>query len=139
MNREPLPLPDAGARRYHPAVVSWMHKWLERHRHPASRVLHALGIPLLPLAGVLAVAQLAQDRWDLWWRPVVLVVTGYVLQWIGHRIEGSDMGEVILIRKLRGAQSRDQEPACHDRAEQHEPSVTARVHRNRAASDQEGC
>lgn len=83
-------------------MVSWIANWLERHRHPVSRGLHAVAIPLLPLAGALVVVQLAQDRWDLWWRPLVLVLVSYLLQWIGHRVEGNELGEVILIRRLLG-------------------------------------
>ena len=82
--------------------MTWLHNWLERHQHPASRVLHAIGIPLTVLAIPVALVQLADDRWDLWWRPVVLLAVGYVLQWIGHRIEGNDMGEYILLKKLLG-------------------------------------
>ncbi len=77
-------------------------RWLARHRHPFSLALHAIAIPLLPAAGVLAVVQLADAAWELWWRPVALVVVSYVLQWVGHRVEGNDMGEVVLIKKLVG-------------------------------------
>ena len=80
----------------------WMHSWLARHRHPASLVLHAIGIPLTLGFVALVVVQLAQDRWDLWWRPAALLVGGYLLQWIGHRIEGNDMGEVILVKRWLG-------------------------------------
>jgi hypothetical protein len=83
-------------------MSGWVQNWLERHRNPVSRALHAVGIPMLPWAGGLAIVQLADWRWDLWWRPAVLVVVSYVLQWIGHRIEGNDMGEVVLIKKLLG-------------------------------------
>lgn len=38
----------------------------------------------------------------MWWRPVGLLVVSYALQWIGHRVEGNDMGEVILIKKWLG-------------------------------------
>jgi len=80
----------------------WLDNWLSRHRNPTSFWLHMVGIPLtivaLPLAGV----QLARDQWDLWWRPVGLIVVGYLLQWLGHRIEGNTMGELILIKKWRG-------------------------------------
>lgn len=37
----------------------------------------------------------------MWWRPVCILAISYALQWIGHRIDGTEMGEVILIRKLR--------------------------------------
>ena len=80
----------------------WMHSWLARHRHPASLVLHAIGIPLTLGFVPLALVQLADDRWDLWWRPVTLLVGGYLLQWIGHRVEGNDMGEVILVKRWLG-------------------------------------
>jgi len=54
---------------------------------------------MLPLAGYLVVVQLREGAWSLWWRPAGLVVLSYVLQWVGHRIEGNDMGEVIVVRK----------------------------------------
>jgi hypothetical protein len=76
--------------------------WLARHRHPASQVLHAIGIPLLAAGLVLGAWQLWHGMWALWWRPVGLIVFGYVLQWAGHAIEGNDMGEVVLIKKMLG-------------------------------------
>jgi hypothetical protein len=33
---------------------------------------------------------------------VGLIVLGYLLQWIGHRVEGNDVGELIPIKKLLG-------------------------------------
>ena len=80
----------------------WMQHWLARHRHPVSRVLHAVGIPLLAGGLVLGAWQLAVWRWDIWWRPAVLIAVSYLLQWIGHIVEGNDMGEVILIKRLLG-------------------------------------
>jgi hypothetical protein len=80
----------------------WLSNWLERHQHPVSLGLHLVGIPLTLAAVVLAIVQLCQGRWDLWWRPVVLLAVGYLLQWVGHSIEGNDMGELILVKKLRG-------------------------------------
>ena len=74
--------------------------WLVRHQHPSSRVLHAVAIPMLVLAAVLGAVQLANGAWSLWWRPVGLLIISYALQWIGHRIEGNDMGELILIKKM---------------------------------------
>ena len=80
----------------------WLANWLERHQHPVSRVLHAIGIPITIAAVVLTFVQLAAWRWDLWYRPVVLLAVGYLLQWIGHVVEGNDMGEAILVKKLLG-------------------------------------
>lgn len=57
---------------------------------------------MLPLAAVMVVVQLLDGAWNLWWRPVGLFVISYLLQWVGHFIEGNDMGELILIKKLLG-------------------------------------
>jgi hypothetical protein len=51
---------------------------------------------------MLAGYQLAVWRWDLWWRPAVLLGAGYFLQFLGHLHEGNDMGEVVLIKRLLG-------------------------------------
>jgi hypothetical protein len=81
---------------------AWLRNWLERHQNPASFALHLIGIPLTIWAVILAGIQLAQWRWDLWWRPAALLAGGYLLQWLGHRIEGNDMGELILIKRALG-------------------------------------
>jgi|GEM_PF-685401 len=85
-----------------PAAYRWLANWRERHQHPLSRRLHYVGIPLTVAALFLAGVQLAQWRWDLWWRPTLLLAVGYMLQYIGHRLEGNDMGEVILCKRLLG-------------------------------------
>jgi hypothetical protein len=83
-------------------MPAWLTNWFQRHQHPLSLVLHLIGIPLTILAVVLLFVQLAQWRWDLWYRPLVVLVAGYLLQWVGHLIEGNDMGEVILVKKWLG-------------------------------------
>jgi hypothetical protein len=80
----------------------WLTNWLQRHRDRRSRWLHYVGIPLTIAAVILALVQLWQWRWDLWWRPAILLVAGYGLQLIGHRLEGNDMGEVIIVKRLLG-------------------------------------
>jgi len=83
-------------------MPGWLVRWLERHQHPVSLGLHIVGIPMTIAALVVGGFQLAEGRWDLWWRPVVLLVGGFFLQWIGHCIEGNDMGEIILIKRRLG-------------------------------------
>ncbi|MCH8135155.1 MAG: DUF962 domain-containing protein [Proteobacteria bacterium] len=82
--------------------MNWWVSWKLRHQHPVSLALHVLGIPLTLAAAGVAIVQLRDGRWDLWWRPVLLFVIGYALQWVGHRIEGNTMGELILFNKLVG-------------------------------------
>jgi hypothetical protein len=81
---------------------AWLANWLARHRSRVSFWLHMLGIPLAVGGAVLAIYQLVVWRWDLWWRPVLLIAAGYVLQIIGHWHEGNDVGEWALIKRALG-------------------------------------
>jgi hypothetical protein len=69
--------------------------WLERHRHPFNFGIHLLGIPL-------AVAALPLVFLTDWYWAAAALVGGYVLQWVGHRVEGNDVGEFIPVKKLLG-------------------------------------
>ena len=71
--------------------------WLLRHQHPASYWLHMLGIPLA-FAAVVAVF-IAPQHWE--W-CLGAFAFGYLLQGVGHKIEGNDVGEFIPIKKLLG-------------------------------------
>ena len=68
--------------------------WLERHQNAFNFWIHLIGIPLalvgLPLLFV-------APRYG-----VGALITGYFLQWVGHRVEGNDVGEFIPIKRLLG-------------------------------------
>jgi hypothetical protein len=70
--------------------------YLERHRHPLNQALHAVGVPL---TFVVSVVCLLERQW--WWAAAAFV-GGYVLQFIGHAVEGNDAGEVVLTKRLLG-------------------------------------
>lgn len=80
----------------------WLQNWLLRHQSRTSLVLHLIGIPLTIIALFLALWQLHHGLWSLWWRPAVLFFLGYFLQYLGHRWEGNEMGEIILVKKKLG-------------------------------------
>lgn len=80
----------------------WIADWRERHQTAMSFWLHMVGIPLALGSIPLAVWQLVEWRWDLWWRPAGMLALGYLLQWIGHRHEGNDVGEIIPIKRALG-------------------------------------
>jgi Protein of unknown function (DUF962) len=71
--------------------------WLERHQHPFNRAIHFVGIPLA-VAGVV----LSVWWWDEWYWGVLAFVVGYLLQWIGHLVEGNDLGEWAAVKRLLG-------------------------------------
>jgi hypothetical protein len=69
--------------------------WLERHQHPVSFWLHMVGIPL----ALLAIPALFFVPW-YWCLGAFLL--GYLLQFVGHKIEGNDVGELIPLKRLLG-------------------------------------
>lgn len=69
--------------------------WLERHQHPVSFALHLVGIPLT----LVGLALLAVAPW--YWGAGAFAL-GYLLQLVGHRIEGNDVGELIPVKRLLG-------------------------------------
>lgn len=70
--------------------------WLLRHQNRFNFWIHMLGIPLALLA---APVLLVAAAWE--WAAGAFVV-GYALQWVGHRVEGNDVGELIPIKRLLG-------------------------------------
>jgi hypothetical protein len=111
---------------------AWLQNWLKRHQNPLSRRLHYIGIPLTIAAVVVAAAQLWLWRWDLWWRPAALLGAGYLLQYIGHRVEGNDLGEVILVKRLLGKPYQAVSPRYAGNVGQVEPATAGDTcHENR--------
>jgi hypothetical protein len=69
--------------------------WLMRHQNSFNFWIHMLGIPL-------AVAGLLLLFFIPWYWGVGAIAAGYLLQWIGHRVEGNDVGEFIPLKRLLG-------------------------------------
>ena len=74
----------------------FVRNYVERHQHPASQVLHLVGVPL---TFVVSIVMLFLEK--PWW-ALGCFVAGYGLQFIGHAIEGNDAGEVVLVKKWLG-------------------------------------
>ena len=72
-------------------------RWQQRHRRPANFWLHVLlGLPACFVAAPVLLA-LRQ-----WWPAAGLFVGGYLVQFLGHAIEGNRSGEEMLLRRLLG-------------------------------------
>jgi hypothetical protein len=80
------------------ALRRWLGNWLERHQHRFNRAIHCLGIPLALLAAPVLLLALPTQ----WYWAALAFVVGYVLQWIGHLVEGNDIGEWAAIKRLLG-------------------------------------
>jgi hypothetical protein len=69
--------------------------WLQRHRNPFNFWIHLIGIPLA-VAGVVLLFFLD------WYWGVGAIVLGYLFQYVGHLVEGNDLGEWAAIKRLLG-------------------------------------
>jgi uncharacterized membrane protein YGL010W len=99
-----------------PKTRDWLERYNERHQHPVNRACHTVGIPMIVVALLLGLAALAVH--ELWMVAAALFVAGWVLQFIGHWVEGkppaflSDWRFLITglnwwAAKLRRGRSRD--------------------------------
>lgn len=76
--------------------------WIARHRDPLSFVLHILGIPATVLGPMLLPIGLLTWSVAIGVLGIVLFVAGYLVQFLGHALEGSDPGEVIWLKRKLG-------------------------------------
>lgn len=77
-------------------LARFMTNYVARHQNRANQVLHVAGVPL---TFVFSIVLLILQRPEL---AAAAFVGGYILQFIGHAIEGNDAGELILIKKALG-------------------------------------
>jgi hypothetical protein len=67
--------------------------YIARHSHPANAVLHLAGVPMA-FAGLYFVLA---GRFG---QGVLLLTGGYLLQYLGHKAQGNEVGEVTLIKAV---------------------------------------
>jgi uncharacterized membrane protein YGL010W len=64
----------------------WVAQYARSHQHPVNRLCHTFGIPMIALSLPLAaVAWFVEGLWPL---PAFLFVVGWILQFVGHYVEG---------------------------------------------------
>jgi uncharacterized membrane protein YGL010W len=64
----------------------WITQYARSHQHPINRFCHTLGIPLIVLSLPLFLVALWVP--GFWAVPLDLFVVGWILQFIGHAVEG---------------------------------------------------
>ena len=64
----------------------WVQRYALSHQHPANRLCHTLGIPLIAVSLPLFVVAFFVPGW--WVLPLAMFVAGWVLQFVGHIFEG---------------------------------------------------
>jgi uncharacterized membrane protein YGL010W len=64
----------------------WIAQYAASHQHPANRLLHTVGIPLIALSIPLFLASILVR--GFWAVPAAMFTVGWILQFVGHAIEG---------------------------------------------------
>lgn len=78
-------------------IRRFLRNYLQRHRHPLNRVLHAVGVPLAFL-----VAPMLWLMERAWYIHAGCFLAGYFLQFAGHAVEGNDAGEIVCVKRFLG-------------------------------------
>ena len=68
-------------------MSEWIAQYSESHQHPTNRLLHTLGIPMIAVSIILAVVG-ALLLPQLLIVAATLFVAGWILQFVGHAVEG---------------------------------------------------
>jgi hypothetical protein len=72
-----------------------LREWMIRHQNAFNFWIHMVGIPMVVVSVVLLF-------FLPWYWGVGGIVLGYFLQWVGHCVEGNDVGEWAGIKRLLG-------------------------------------
>jgi uncharacterized membrane protein YGL010W len=75
------------------SVTAFLQDYGSRHCHPINAVLHVIGIPMVLYA---LYCMLTGSLFT----GLVLFVVGYFLQYLGHRAQKNEVGEVTLIKRI---------------------------------------
>jgi uncharacterized membrane protein YGL010W len=76
--------------------------WRLRHQLPFNFAVHLVGIPLALLGLVLLLLLPWYGDLALWYWGAGAFALGYLLQYVGHRAEGNDVGEWAAVKRLLG-------------------------------------
>ncbi len=74
-------------------ATAFLIDYAQRHKHPVNAALHIVGVP----AVFYGVYLLFVRNYLI---ASALIVFGYLLQYLGHRAQGNEVGEVTLIKKI---------------------------------------
>lgn len=91
--------------------------WLERHRDPRSFILHMIGIPPTILGVFLLPVYLFQLSLVLFLFALAMFIGGFLVQFLGHALEGTDPGEIIYFKRKLGWNYVDIAPRHRSRRE----------------------
>ena len=76
--------------------------WMARHRNSTSFALHMIGIPPTILGVLLIPVYVMQLSVPIFLLALALFVGGYLVQFLGHAVDGTEPGEIMYLRGRLG-------------------------------------
>src|SRR5258708_30528753 len=73
-----------------PTSEEWIAQYASSHTHPVNRACHTIGIPMIAVSVLLAIASFVVG--GLWRWALALFVIGWVFQFVGHYYEKKPPG-----------------------------------------------
>ena len=75
------------------SVKAFIIDYISRHKHPVNAVLHIFGVPMV----FIGIYQLCVGITAI---GLVNIFVGYLFQYLGHKAQGNEVGEVTLIKAI---------------------------------------
>jgi hypothetical protein len=91
-------------------LTRFVTNYVARHQNRANQALHFVGVPLTFVVPVVILI-MHRPEW-----AAAAFVGGYILQIVGHTIEGNDPGELILIKRALGKPYQEFAPDREDQS-----------------------
>lgn len=76
--------------------------WLDRHQDKRSLVLHLIGIPPTVIAVLILPISIGAFSLPVFLLSLSLFVGGYLMQFLGHALTGTEPGEFVALRRVAG-------------------------------------
>lgn len=76
--------------------------WLARHQDRRSLVLHLIGIPPTVIAILILPISIGAFSLPVFLLSLSLFVGGYLIQFLGHALDGTEPGEFTAVKRLAG-------------------------------------
>lgn len=64
----------------------WLEQYAKSHQNPFNQLCHTIGIPIIALSVALFFVAIFVE--GLWWIALTGFVLGWILQFVGHAVEG---------------------------------------------------
>jgi len=73
-------------------IKAFIVDYYKRHAHPVNALLHLIGVPVVFYGLYLLIERMPAAG-------LAFIALGYLFQYLGHKAQGNEVGEVTLIKK----------------------------------------